>query len=110
MTFVDSHSLIVLIVAMLFLLGMATFIAGVLILTLRAANGDVKALAVQTTQLVQKGPAEEMVGLIGNATDLLDAMNQLVLTTRGIGIFLTIMGLGIMAFACYLAIQVYRMG
>jgi len=77
------------------------------VLTLRSASADVKNLASQTARLAQKGLVEEMSGLVGNASTLVDAMNQLVRTTRGIGIFLSILGMLLMGFACYLALQVY---
>jgi hypothetical protein len=104
-----SSTLVLLMIGMLFLLGMLTFIAGILTLTFRAASNDVKSLAVQTGRLAQKGMAEEVVGLVSNTTDLVGAMDQLVRTTRGIGIFLTILGLVLMAGACWLAIEVYKM-
>jgi len=109
LTLLTPNNLVLLIVAMLFLLGMATFITGVLTLALRASSSDVKTLAAQTARLAQKGMAEEVVGLVGNASELMDAMNQLVRTTRGVGMFLTILGLAIMGFAGWLAVQIYRM-
>ncbi len=104
------YNLIVFIVGVLFLVGLATFIAGILTLTLRSASSsDVKAIAAQTARLAQKGMAEEVAGLVGNASQLLDAMNQLVRTTRGVGMFLTILGMIIMAFASWVAILVYKL-
>jgi len=101
-------NLAVLIVGMLFLLGMITFIAGVLILAFRASSSDVKTLAAQSVRLAQKGLAEDVAGLVGNASNLVDAMNQLVRTTRGVGIFLVVTGMLMMGIACWLAIQVYE--
>ena len=57
----------------------------------RTSSSEVKALATQTARLAQKGIAEEVAGLVGNASTLVDAMDQLVRTTRGIGIFLTVL-------------------
>jgi hypothetical protein len=101
-------NLAVLIIGLLFLLGMITFAAGVLILAFRTSSTDVKTLAAQTARLAQKGIAEEVAGLVGNASDLVDAMNQLVKTNRGVGIFLTAMGMLMMGLACWLAIQIYE--
>jgi hypothetical protein len=103
-----SYSLIIYLDAMLFLLGMVAFIAGLLILSLRASSPDIKTLAVQTARLAQKGLAEEVAGLVGNASNLLDSMNQLVRTTRGVGIFLTLLGMCLMGLACYFALQIFR--
>lgn len=101
-------NLAVLIIGLLFFLGMLTFAAGVLILAFRASSSDLKTLASQTARLAQKGLAEDVAGLVGNASNLVDAMNQLVRTTRGVGIFLTIMGMLMMGLACWLAIQIYE--
>jgi hypothetical protein len=79
-----------------------------LVLALRASSSDVKTLAIQTSRIAQKGMMEEMSGLVGNASDLMDAMNQLVRTTRGIGIFLTLLGLALMGVAAWISVQVYR--
>ncbi len=101
-------NLAVFVIGMLFLLGMITFLAGIFILAFRASSSDVKTIAAQTARLVQKGLAEEVAGLVGNASNLVDAMNQLVRTTRGIGIFLAVIGMLMMGVACWLAIQVYE--
>jgi len=102
-------NLVLLIVAMQFFLGMGTFVAGVLIVAFRASSNDVKTLALQTSRLVQKGVAEDVAGLVGNATELMDTMNQLVRTTKGVGIFLMLMGLLLMGLASWFALQIYKL-
>jgi hypothetical protein len=42
--------------------------------------------------VAQKGLAEEISGLVGNASALMDSLNQLVRTSAGIGIFLVVFG------------------
>lgn len=101
------QSLILYMAATLFVVGLVTFIIGVLTLTLRSNSSDVKALAAQTTRLAQKGMAEGVVGIVGHASDLLEALNQLVRTTRGTGIFLAISGLCMMGIAGWLAVMVF---
>jgi len=101
-------NIVVFIIGLVFLLGMLTFIAGVLILAFRSSSSDIKMLASNTAKLAQKGIAENVAGLVGNATELVDAMSQLVRTTRGVGIFLSIMGMLMMALACWLGLQVYQ--
>ena len=102
------YNLVVILDAALFFLGAATFITGLLILTLRASSADMRSLAVQTARLAQKGMAEDVAGLVGNASDLLDSMNQLVRSTRGVGIFLTLLGLMLMGLSTYFAILIYQ--
>jgi hypothetical protein len=89
----------------LFLIGVLTFWIGVFLLVFKAAGKDMRALATQTTRLVQKGLAEDIAGLVGNASILLNAVNEMTRTTTGIGIFLTTIGLALMAAAIGLVIR-----
>jgi hypothetical protein len=91
----------------LFFMGLASTITGIVILTTRATGRDLHTLATQTARLAQKGLAEEVAGLVGNATSLLDAMNQLIRTAAGVGVFLTIFGVLVMVAAAWLAMQIY---
>jgi hypothetical protein len=80
-----------------FLLGMVTFSIGVFILITKAAGQDFRSITEQTARLVQKGVADEMAGLIGNATTLLKTMSDMVKTVAGVGVFLTLIGMTMMA-------------
>jgi hypothetical protein len=102
---VSAHNILLLMAAILFVLGMITMLAGIIILSTRAMSKDMRTLATQTTKLVQKGIAEDVAGLVGNATTLLESVNQLVRTATGIGVFLTVLGFIIIAAACWLALQ-----
>jgi hypothetical protein len=101
-------SLVVFVIGLMFFLGACTFIAGILILTFRSSSNDLKELVVQTTHLAQKGIADDVAGLVGNATELLDAMNQLVRTTRGVGVLLMLAGGSLMSFSVWFAYRVYK--
>jgi hypothetical protein len=90
----------------LFVVGVITFWVGVFLLAFRSAGKDVHAIATQTTRLAQKGLAEDIAGLVGNASALINAMNDLVRTTTGIGIFLTINGLLLMGFAIWFVLRI----
>jgi len=91
----------------LFLLGIGTFIAGIVVLLYRVSGRHMRTLATQTTTLAQKGVTEEIAGLVGNASNLLDSVNQLLRTTAGIGVFLCILGILMIGGACWLAVQLY---
>jgi hypothetical protein len=102
-----TYQLLLIMSVLLFGLGVLTSITGVIILATRAAGRDMRTIANQTTQLAQKGLAEDVAGLVGNASALLDAMNKLVRTTAGVGVLLTLFGLVLMALATWLALQIY---
>jgi hypothetical protein len=105
MNAISSQDILLSMSVTLFFLGVIITVTGVVILVTRAIGRDVKTLATQTTKLVQKGLAEDVAGLVGNASTLLDAVNQLTRTTAGVGVFLTIFGMLLMGVACWLALQ-----
>jgi len=102
-----TFEILIVMFSILFFMGLASTITGIVILTTRATGRDLHTLATQTARLAQKGLAEEVAGLVGNATTLLDAMNQLIRTAAGVGVFLTIFGVVVMVAAAWLALQVY---
>ena len=90
----------------LFLLGAITLLIGILLLVTRSAGKEVRALATQTAQLAKKGIAEDVAGLVGNASNLLSATNDLVRTSAGIGVFLAILGFLLMTAATWLVLKI----
>ncbi len=90
----------------LFLLGALTLLVGILLLVTRSAGKEVRALATQTAQLAKKGIAEDVAGLVGNASNLLSATNDLVRTSAGIGVFLAILGFLLMTAATWLVLKI----
>ncbi len=77
-------------------LGAISIAAGIFLLVARASGKAVQTIANQATRLAQKGVAEEVAGLVGNASSLVESLNQLVRTSAGIGIFLVIFGFGML--------------
>jgi len=90
----------------LFLLGILTLLVGIILLITRSAGKEVRTLATQTAQLAKKGIAEDVAGLVGNASQLLSATNELVRTSAGIGVFLAVLGFLLMAVATWLVLQI----
>jgi hypothetical protein len=87
-----------------YLLGFITIILGLAILVRGAWGSDLRNLATQTTRLAQKGLAEEVSGLVGNASALLVTINEMVRTSTGIGFYLTVVGITLVALAFYVTI------
>jgi hypothetical protein len=90
----------------LFIFGALTLLIGILLLITRSAGKEVRALATQTARLAKKGIAEDVAGLVGNASNLLSATNELVRTSAGIGVFLAILGFLLMTVAVWLVLQI----
>ncbi len=91
----------------LFLMGSVTFIAGVLVLLTRTMGRDVREITAHTRKLAQKGLAQELSGLVGNASALLTATTQMVRTTAGLGTLLLFLGAFQIAAAIGLALYLY---
>jgi hypothetical protein len=100
----NAHDFAFILAASLTLLGVISIGAGIITLITRITGKEVQTIAAQTAKLAQKGLAEEIAGLVGNASSLMDAMNQLVKTSAGIGIFLVLFGF-IMLVAAYLMVK-----
>jgi len=106
MYMINQSDTLLVMAAALFFLGMCTLTMGMFVLVTRTMNGDLRNISAQTAKMVQKGIAEDMAGLVGNASALLDGVSTLVKTAAGVGIFLTAIGLGMMAAGYWVVLQV----
>jgi hypothetical protein len=98
-----GHDLQLMVSMSLMVLGVVSILAGLLLLVGQATGKDVNTIANQAARLAQKGLAEEVAGLVGNARALVEALNQLARTKAGIGIFLFLFGFGMMLVAFFMA-------
>lgn len=87
-----DREFVMLLASCLVILGAAAVASGIFLLVVRASGKSVETIASQATKLAQKGIAEEISGLVGNASSLVESLNQLVRTSAGIGIFLILLG------------------
>jgi hypothetical protein len=89
-----------------YMLGFLTFIIGVAILLIGVWGYDQKNLLAQTNQIAQKGIAEDISGLVGNASMLVTAIHDMVRTRNGVGILLLVTGV-ILMIAAYWFTSIY---
>ncbi len=88
----DVKDFVFILATSLTLLGVISIGAGIILLVTRVSGKEVHSIATQTARLAQKGLTEDIAGLVGNASSLMEAINQLVRTSAGIGIFLVLFG------------------
>lgn len=86
-------------------MGLLSITAGVVILVTKVAGKDLRTIADQTLRMAQKGIAEDVAGLVGNAGALIDALNTLVKSVAGVGVFLILMGFVLLAASYGLILQ-----
>jgi len=91
--------------ACLMIMAVISLFSGLITLVFRVSGKDIHTLASQTLRLAQKGVADEVSGLVGNASALLEALNQLVRTTTGVGVFLILTSLVLFAGSYFLITQ-----
>jgi len=103
---ITVHDLILTMAVSMFVIGVVSIAAGVFLLVSRIVGDDVKVIAQQTTKIAQKGLADDIAGLVGNASSLIEGLNQLIKTTSGIGTFLVVVGIVIVVASFFMAMQI----
>ncbi|MCD4803487.1 MAG: hypothetical protein K8R16_11180 [Anaerolineales bacterium] len=76
----------------LFLIGLITFATGVAVLIVRSIGQDTRSISKSIAQITNKGIADDLSGLVSNASALMDSTTNLIQTTKGIGVFLVVSG------------------
>jgi hypothetical protein len=96
----------ILIAALVLVLGFFCILFGMIVLITRGYTREVRALAAQTAKLGQKGVAQEVTGLVSSASELVTAINQLVRTATGIGIFLIFLGIAMLSAGYWIIVHI----
>jgi hypothetical protein len=96
----------IIIAATVFLLGCLCLVLGTFVLIHRGYSKEIRALATHTARLGQKGLAEELGSLVSSTSQLVSAINSLIRTASGIGVFLIMLGLVMIAGAYWIIEQI----
>ncbi len=102
----SAQDLVFVVASSLAVLGVISVAAGIITLVTKSSSRAVQSIANQTAKLAQKGLTEEISGLVGNASSLMEALNNLVRTSAGIGIFLVLFGF-LMMVASYFMVKMF---
>lgn len=86
-----------------FLLGLVVLAISIFILTRQAIGRDIQTIAQQTAKLAEKGITENIAGLVGNASALINALHDLSKTNTGIGVFLVFLGIALLTTAYFIS-------
>ena len=103
LTMIDMQ---IIIGASVFILGCFCVLLGAFVLISRGYTREIKTLATHTARLGQKGVADEITGLVNSASELVGALNRLVKTASGAGIFLISLGMLMIASAYWVVLQI----
>ncbi len=87
----------------LFFLGLIVTVISVFILTRQAIGRDIQTIATQTAKLAEKGITENIAGLVGNASALINALHDLSKSNTGIGVFMVFLGITLITTAYFIS-------
>ena len=90
----------------LLIMGVIAFIVGIFILAFKVINDDFNEISSQTAKLVSKGIGEDISGLVGNATLLLQSINEMARTKAGVGMFLLMVAFVLLGCAYFLITRI----
>ena len=101
---ISSNDFIMTMALVLLVIGVVVLGIGVFTLIKKVLGKELDTISDQTVKIAQKGITDEISGLVGNARALIEVLNEMVKTATGIGIFLVILGVLLMAGA-YLLVK-----
>ncbi|MFZ3150575.1 MAG: hypothetical protein WA116_02705 [Anaerolineaceae bacterium] len=101
----NANQVIEILAIILSVLGVLCLILSIIILARSAIGKNVQTIADQTTKLAEKGITDGVSGLVGNASLLINSLNDLTRSNSGIGIFFVFLSLVLLAAAYYIIKQ-----
>ena len=87
-----NEDILTTLIVILIAIGIISIGGGIFVLIRKTFSSELEQIAEATAKLGNKGISDDLSGLVGNASNLVDSLNQLARTASGIGIFLIIMG------------------
>lgn len=98
----NGNQIVLIASIVLFIAGIICLVLSVFILAKQALNKDVHRIAEATTNLAEKGITDGVSGLVGNASLLIDSLNELSKSNSGIGVFFVFLSLALFAVAYFI--------
>jgi len=100
--FQSTQEFLMTLATVVFSTGVLCLALSIFILARQAIGKNIQIIAEQTTKLAEKGITDNISGLVGNASLLIDALNNLARSTTGIGVFFVFLSLALLAGAYFL--------
>ena len=91
----------------IFAMGIVSLGIGMVILVTRVLSEDFRTISNQIYELTEKGITEEISGLVGNAALLVQSLNKMIETAKGIGLTLMLVGLSMCGISYVLMLQIH---
>jgi ABC-type uncharacterized transport system fused permease/ATPase subunit len=101
--FTNAFDIQITMATILFALGLIVLLISIIILTRQAIGRDMQTITQQTAKLAEKGITDNIAGLVGNASALVNALHELSKTNTGIGVFMVFMAIALLATAYFIS-------
>jgi hypothetical protein len=79
--------------------GLLCLVSGILVLLFRGFTKEMRVLAGTSTELSKRAISHDMTALASSVSEILDLINQMMKTAAGVGAFLILVGVAMMAVA-----------
>lgn len=100
------NDLILILSFVILAMGVITFIVGIFTLAFKINSEDFNEISSQTAKIINKGMSEDISGMIGNASSLLQSINEMARTKAGVGMFLLIVAFILLGCAYFLITRI----
>lgn len=100
------NDLILILSFVILAMGVITFIVGIFTLAFKINSEDFNEISSQTAKILNKGMSEDISGMIGNASSLLQSINEMARTKAGVGMFLLIVAFILLGCAYFLITRI----
>jgi hypothetical protein len=87
-------------------MGVITFIVGIFTLAFKINSEDFNSISSQTAKMLNKGISEDVSGVMGNASSLLQSINEMAKTKAGVGMFLLLVAFVLLGCAYFLITRI----
>jgi hypothetical protein len=104
--FASSSDLQVIVILTALGAGVLFLFSGMIVLISRGFSKEMQVLASTSSELSKRAMSHDMTELTGNISAILSTINQMLMTTAGIGAFLSFLGIAMLAAAYWLTLQI----
>lgn len=102
----SANNLVLILSIVLLGMGVVTFIVGIFTLAFKINSEDFNEISSQTAKLLNKGISEDISTMVGNASSLLQSINEMAKTKAGVGMFLLIVAFILIGCAYFLITRI----
>jgi hypothetical protein len=102
----SANNLVLILSIVILGMGVIAFIVGIFTLAFKINSEDFNEISSQTAKMMNKGISEDVSTMVGNASSLLQSINEMAKTKAGVGMFLLIVAFILIGSAYFLITRI----